>query len=46
MTLLTVLGIPVSLDLPNMLATRKFGESAFDVEVQKAASPLGQRSGL
>jgi hypothetical protein len=42
MTVLTVLGILVSLGLPNMLVARKLGESAFDVEVQKIASPLGQ----
>jgi hypothetical protein len=41
-TVLTVLGILVSLGLPNMLVTRRLGESASDVEVQKTASPLGQ----
>jgi len=41
MTALTVLGILLSLGLPNMLATRKLSESGFDVEVQKTASPLG-----
>jgi hypothetical protein len=45
MTLLMVVGILLSLGLPNMLVTRTLGESAFDVEVRKTASPLGQRSG-
>jgi MFS family permease len=45
MTLLMAVGILLSLGLPNMLVTRKLGESAFDVQVQKTASPLGQRSG-
>jgi predicted MFS family arabinose efflux permease len=45
MTLLVVVGILLSLGLPNMLVTRKLGESVFDVEVRKTASPLGQRSG-
>jgi hypothetical protein len=46
MALLTVSGILVSLGLPNMLVSLNLGESAFEVEVQKAGSPLGQRSGL
>jgi hypothetical protein len=44
--LLTVSGILVSLGLPNMLVPLNLGESAFEVEVQKAGSSLGQRSGL
>jgi MFS family permease len=41
---LTVLGILLSLGLPNMLVTRKRGEAAHDDEVQKPASSLGQQS--
>jgi len=45
MTVLTVLGILLSLGLPKMLMTRKLGTAGHDGLVQKTASPLGQRSG-
>jgi MFS family permease len=46
MTVLTVLGILLSLGLSNLLVTRKLGKPDYDIEVQKTASPLRQRSPL
>jgi MFS family permease len=45
MTVLTVLGVLLSLSLPNLLGPRKPGATASDDAVQETASPLGQRSG-
>lgn len=44
MTVLTVLGILLSLGLPKMLVTRKVGEAAYNRDVEKAASPAAQKS--
>jgi hypothetical protein len=44
-SVLTVLGVLLSLGLPNLLVRRKFGHAANNGWVQKAASLLGQRSG-
>jgi predicted MFS family arabinose efflux permease len=44
-TVLTVLGILLSLGLANMLVTRTLGKAGYDVEVQKITPRLGQRIG-
>jgi MFS family permease len=45
-TVLTVLGVLLSLGLPNLLVTRKLGEAAYNRDIEKAASPEPARPKL
>jgi MFS family permease len=44
-TALTLMGVLLSLGLPNELVTRKRGDAAYDGDVQKAPSPAAQKGG-